>query len=288
MSQPQARQQPAVGLLVLLVLAVGAGGFYAGSRYGRGGPDGGPAVPRPVSLPPRPTPATPAPAGVPPSPTAEHFRPRTVTEVSGNFLANPGFEAGDDGWKAMEWSENWGRFEIGSAHVSTGTKAVHLAALGAPPGPPTRVFGVVQEIVSPRFPTRVSGRYYVERWEPGAARKAYLQVVVIALEARSGVPTMQLRYILGGVTEQPYEMSNARYVFVESRSAPALGAWVDFSLDVESDYRRLWGAVPRDGTGYRVLFEARYDDKPPGAAVALDVWYDDLFVGIPEAVGEAR
>jgi hypothetical protein len=94
-------------------------------------------------------------------------------------------------------------------------------------------------------------------------------------------PTMQLRYILDGVTEQPYHMSNARYVFFHKRPQPQTGTWIDFQLDLTGDYRRLWGEVPPDGTGYRVLFEARYDDKPPGGTVTDDVWYDDLFVGVP-------
>jgi hypothetical protein len=131
------------------------------------------------------------------------------------------------------------------------------------------------------FPTRISGKYFVERWEPGAARKAYVQVVVIAMWPFGDLPSRQLRYILDGVVEPPYNMSNARYVFVHRRTQPEIGRWIDFTLDVQGDYRRLWGDVPPDGTPFRVLFEARYDDKPPGSEVHNVVYYDELFVGVP-------
>jgi hypothetical protein len=203
---------------------------------------------------------------------------------TGNFLSDPGFEEGGVGWKWLDWSNQWKPFEIGGERVSTGTRAAHLAVHGGwseEKNAGTRVFGVVQELVSAVFPARISGRYLIERWEPGQAKTAYLQAVIIAMQPRGDQPTMQIRYILDGVTVQPYQLSNARYVFVHRREQPDTGVWVDFSLDVREDYRNLWGEVPPDGTGYRVLFEARYDDKPPAGVVAIDVWYDDLFVGVP-------
>jgi hypothetical protein len=204
-----------------------------------------------------------------------------VTARTGNFLANAGFEEGEAGWKWLDWSSQWGKFEVAQARVATGAWAAHLAVHGGPADSRTRVFGVVQELVSPVFPTRISGRYFVERWEPGVARRAYVQLAILAMKPTRNASTMQLRYILDGVTEEPYHLSNAHYVFVRRRERPETGVWIDFALDVREDYRRLWGEVPPDGTGYRVLFEARYDDKPPGATVAIDVWYDDLFAGVP-------
>ncbi|MBI5501529.1 MAG: hypothetical protein HY907_14885 [Deltaproteobacteria bacterium] len=259
-------------VLVALVV-VGAAAFYAGYRFGLSRAKTG--VERAK------TERTPS---APPGKAAAddpHFEPRTVTVRAGNFLENAGFESGETGWKWLEWSNQWGKFEVGEGRAAAGDKAAHLAVHGGATDPATRVFGVVQELVSPVFPGRISGKYFVERWEPGGVRKAYIQVVIIAMRPQGDQPTMQLRYILDGVTEQPYQMSNARYVFVHRRAVPETGAWIDFSLDVLGDYRRLWGEVPPDGTGYRVLFEARYDDKPAGATVANDVWYDELFVGVP-------
>ena len=216
-----------------------------------------------------------------PPPRDLHFQPRSVTATSGNFLVNAGFEEGAAGWKWLDWSREWGPFSVEPGQAATGKMAAHLAVHGGPADHATRVFGVVQEIASVRFPTRIGGRYFVERWAPGGAKNAYVQAVIIAMLPRGGQPTMQLRYILDGVTEPPYNMSNARYAFVHRRSTPEIGRWIDFSLDVHDDYERLWGEVPPDGTGYRVLFEARYDDKPANGSVDIDVWYDDLFVGIP-------
>ena len=139
----------------------------------------------------------------------------------------------------------------------------------------------MQEIVSTKFPTRISGRYFVERWEPGLAKKVYVQVVIVAMQPKGEDPTMQIRYVLDGVTEQPYQLRNARYVFVRRRAYPETGTWIEFSLDVQEDFQRLWGQVPPDGTGIRIMFEARYDDKPAAGTIAADVYYDDLFVGIP-------
>jgi hypothetical protein len=274
---PASRSSRPVLQWLAAIAAVGVAAFYGGYRYGlkRAARD----APRAAAA----HRANDRPATTPANGAAKdvHFQPRNVTATSGNFLANPGFEDGDAGWRWLDWSQEWGPFEIGTARVASGTKAAHIPAHGGPLDRPTRVFGVVQEIVSAKFPSRISGSYFVDRWEPGGAKKAYIQVVIIAMRSQGSEPTMQLRYILDGVTEPPYRMSNARYVFVRKRAQPETGKWIDFQLDLAADYRRLWGEIPPDGTGYRVLFEARYDDKPAGGTVTDDVWYDDLFVGVP-------
>jgi hypothetical protein len=270
-----------IAVLVAALLLVA--GLYITGRIGHGMI----AAKSPAAAP-APAATTPPPGGWPglPAPTPEppkdpNFHPREVAATTGNVLVNPGFEEGAAGWKWLQWSEHWGPFEMGTAHVVTGRQAAHLKAHGLPRDPATRVFGVVQEIHSPKFPTRISGHYFVERWQPGEARKAYVQVVLIAMQPLGDQPTMQLRYVLDGMEEQPYHMTNARYIVVHPRTHVPTGEWIDFSLDVHGDYMKLWDQVPRDGTGYRVLFEARYDDKTPGETVMLDVWYDDLFVGTP-------
>jgi hypothetical protein len=256
------------GIILLLGGVAIAGAFYAVERFGL---DIGAPEPRDET------------AGQHAEPALRdlHFQPRPVTATSGNFLVNAGFEEGAAGWEWLDWSREWGPFSVEPGQAATGELAAHLAIHGGPADRATRVFGVVQEIASVKFPAQISGRYFVERWEPGGAQNAYVQVVIIAMLPRGGQPTVQLRYILDGVTVPPYNMSNARYAFVRHRATPEIGRWIDFSLDVRGDYQRLWGEVPPDGTGCRVLFEARYDDKPAGGSVDIDVWYDDLFVGIP-------
>lgn len=254
------------------MVAIGGVSFYLGYRFGRS--SGTEAAPRTNS--PRDCECEPS-----TSIADQHFTPRSVSTRRGNFLANPGFEDGEAGWRWLDWSTGWGPFKIGTNRTSSGSHAAHLPVRGGPGDPPTRVFGVVQELVSPRFPTRITGRYFVERWEPGGTRKVYIQVAIIAMRRVNRRTSTQIRYILAGVTEQPYNLNNARYVFTRRWAQPAQGRWIDFSFDVSSDYRRLWDYAPPDGTPYRVLFEARYDDRPEDATVAADVWYDDLFVGVP-------
>lgn len=266
----------ALDIVISAVLAgavAGWAGYRLGLRQGAAGaaPAAAPAAPRAKSLE-RPASGTPA---------DPHFRPRTVEARTGNFLVNAGFEDGEVGWSWLDWSNDWAPFAVDETRAAAGKRAAHLTVLGRPEDRPTRVFGVVQELAPPVFPTRISGKYFVERWEPGAARKAYVQVVVIAMWPLGDLPSRQLRYVLDGVTEPPYNMSNARYVFVHRRAQPELGRWIDFALDVQGDYRRLWGAVPPDGTPFRVLFESRYDDKPLGSEVHNVVYYDELFVGVP-------
>lgn len=273
--QPAAARNRALDVVVSAVVAgalAGWVGYQLGLRQGAEGA-------APVAGPPRPR--TPETDRRKPSAGDQHFQPRTVAERTGNFLQNAGFEDGERGWTWLDWSNDWSPFAVSDVRAAAGTRAAQLAVRGGPEDRPTRVFGVVQELAPPVFPTRITGRYFVERWEPGAAKKAYVQVVVIAMWPLGDLPSRQLRYVLDGVTEQPYNMSNARYVFVHRRTQPETGRWLDFALDVQQDYRRLWGDVPPDGTPFRVLFEARYDDKPLGAQVDNVVFYDELFVGVP-------
>ena len=258
-------------------MVAGAVAGWAGYQLGlrKGTEDAAPVAGPPTSRaknPDRPAPGTPG---------DKHFRPRTVAARTGNFLENAGFEDGATGWSWLDWSNDWAPFTVDDTRAAAGTRAARLAVYGRPEDRPTRVFGVVQELAPAVFPTRISGKYFVERWEPGGAKKAYVQVVVIAMWPFGDMPSRQLRYVLDGVTEQPYQMSNARYVFVNRRVQPETGRWLEFSLDVQQDYRRLWNDVPPDGTPFRVLFESRYDDKPLGSPVDNVVYYDELFVGVP-------
>lgn len=305
---------------VALVTAALAGGvtFYLGYRFGRSGVHGGASadtvierprewdearrrrqdasgsadtvVERPREWPAARKPPAPEPEGAEAKrPDPQRSRPsdpppidaRPVAATRGNFLDNPGFEEGSTGWKWLDWSSNWAPFDVVQGTAAGGDRSARLAVRGAPGDPETRVWGVVQEIAPEAFPERISGRYRIDRWEPGAARKMYLQAVVISLHPEGPLPSTQVRYVLEGVTEPPYRMSNARYRFANRRPAPPQGEWIEFSLPVKRDFLDLWGKIPPPGTALRVLFEARYDDKPRTGMAAADVYYDDLFVGVP-------
>ena len=151
--------------------------------------------------------------------------------------------------------------------------------------PAVRIWGVGQEVSPKEFPQELHGFYKVDGWTRGTA-KQYLQIVVIAWNA-SNVPdpsfeNYQIRYILGGISAPPFEIKNAKYVFI-STGEPRLGQWVEFKRDVAADFQRLWGNVPEGFDRIRLLFEVRFDDKAADERPAADVYYDDLYLGPPTA-----
>lgn len=219
-----------------------------------------------------------------------------VPPASRNWLVNPGFERGREGWTAMG-TRAWGAFDVVGAPVRSGQRAAHLAVDWPAEGPsrPVKVYGVVQEPAAHPFPSAISGWYRVESWERGhPATDLYLQVVVIVwgdprAPALAGVEDVapdltnyQIRYYLAGLDEPPFRLRNARYRFV-TRGDPPLNQWIRFDIDVKRDFEELWGVVPEGYEYVRVLFEARWDNKPDGSAVHADVYYDDLYLGPREA-----
>jgi hypothetical protein len=200
----------------------------------------------------------------------------------GNALDNGGFEDGPDPWFALT-SESWvPRFGISDGVAQTGEHAAFLPMRTDETSPETQILGVVQEVDPSTFPEEVSGWYRVENWQR-AAEKQYLQAIVIAWDA-DNLPNAaefgnhQIRYILAGIEQPPFEIRNAHFVFA-GPAEPAQGEWVRFSFPVAEDFRRLWGAVP-EGYGFiRVLFEVRFDDKPAESRPVADVYYDDLYLG---------
>jgi hypothetical protein len=208
-----------------------------------------------------------------------------------NALANPGFEAGREGWVWLDRSPHWSDFAIVETPVRSGRKAVHLALRqGAiEPPPRTRVYGVVQELPPDVVPERVGGWYRVERWEkdaPGA--QLYLQLVAIVWgDPRTPelvnperpprrLENFQLRYYLAGVAKPAFELVNGRILFV-SRELPVLGEWIHFEVPVAADLMREWGVRPEGHDFIRLLFEARWDNLSSGGSVHADVYFDDLY-----------
>ncbi len=217
----------------------------------------------------------------------------------GNLLANPGFEAGREGWHHLADNPNWGDFAIVDAPVRSGARAAHLPLRweSGRAGQPARVYGVIQEPSPEAFPDVVSGWYRVERWSRESEETLlYLQVVVIVWgDPRTPelvetdlpperVTNYQLRYYLAGLERPAFRLVNAKLVFVR-RGPPPIGSWVYFELPVKRDFERLWGVAPEGYDSVRLLFEARWDDKPEGSGVHADAYFDDLFFGPAAGAG---
>ena len=196
-----------------------------------------------------------------------------------NLFKNPGFEKGKKPWTTMAtplWSKS---FKVTGAQAHSGQKSAYLEvrSAGQLGG---RVFGVVQEVEPNTFPKVISGYYRVEKWQKSTTLQ-YLHVAVIAdsTDLRGNYVNHQIRYMLGGIKERPYEIENAKFIVVKSEE-PALGKWVQFKRDIAEDFRKQWGAVPKEFSSIRVLFEARYEQKKPEEPeVVADVYYDDLYIG---------
>ena len=194
-----------------------------------------------------------------------------------NLLANPGFEEGKEPWYSMETS-GWGEpFEVSDTVAHSGQYSAHLS-LRPPPQPNEHeVLGAVQSLKPSSFPEFLSGFYRVEGWKEGTEFQ-YLQFVVIAILPENA-GNIQIRYLLAGTATEPFEISNAKFVFL-SKEEPKIGEWVRFERNIADDFQQLWGQAPEKVQELRVFFEARYDSptaiKPD---IGGDVYYDDLYVG---------
>ena len=175
----------------------------------------------------------------------------------------------------------------------TGSRSarLHLDWPTGESGAPVKVFGVVQETTARPFPEILSGWYRVGRWwSESPATKLYLQAVVIVWDdpettrlvtgGQTIVPirNYQFRYYLAGVAKPPFQLANAKGRVVDA-APPRLDEWVRFELPLRRDFEESWGRVPAGYSSLRVLVEARWDDKPEGAGVQAEVWYDDLHLG---------
>jgi hypothetical protein len=195
----------------------------------------------------------------------------------GNLFANPGFEDGKEPWYSMEGS-GWGApFEVSDAVAHSGRYSAHLS-LRPPPQPNEHeVLGAVQSLTPSSFPEFLSGFYRVEGWKRGTDIQ-YLQFVVIAvLPENAG--NIQIRYLLAGTATEPFEIGNAKFVFL-SEEEPKIGEWVHFECNIADDFQQLWGQAPEEMQELRVFFETRYDSPTAiQPEIGGDVYYDDLYVG---------
>ena len=221
-------------------------------------------------------------------------RPPTPPGFHGNLLANPGFEDGEAGWSYPVESPYWGKFEVVEAPVRSGRRAAHLRLRAGPEDHTnaTWILGVMQEPVPERFPDVVGGWYRVETWDKGAdVTHLYLQTVAIVWtdaaasivapgnpSVNAGLSNYQLRTYLAGVSEPPFLLSNAKLRFA-SHETPRLGRWTYFEVPLREEFERQWGGVPAGYDKLRILFEARWDNRPAGSRVEADAYFDDLFLG---------
>jgi hypothetical protein len=214
-----------------------------------------------------------------------------------NLLVNPGFEAGTEGWSYPVESPYWGSFEVVESPVHSGRRAAHLR-LRADREDRTsavHILGVMQELRPERFPDVVGGYYRVEGWEKGAdVTDLYLQMVAIVWtdEAsavvnpggpKSALNNYQLRFYLAGVSEPPFLVGNAKLLFV-TKQQPEPGRWTYFEIPLRQRFEEQWGRVPSNYDRLRLLFEARWDNRPAGSKIAADAYLDDLFAGYVDEV----
>lgn len=268
-----------------LIVAVAALALALAIACGNDGEDG--TTPSPDGQPsPEASPGvqtSPAPlASQPPGPITRLSPPPAVPATE-NVLAIADFEECSDAspapcapWFALKAPN----FELSDV-AHSGDKSAQLRMRESPEAAGAKVFYLVQEVAPTEFPEVLSGFYKVENWIRGT-QKQYLQFVVIAVRADNAPENFsnhQIRYILSGISEPPFEIANAKFVFL-SKEDPPIGEWVPFKVNVKQDFIDLWGAAPEGSEFIRLLYEVRYDDKFPGSGAAeADVFYDDLYFG---------
>ena len=275
------------GLKVLVLLVVATVALAAVAACNGGGENGEPSG----------TPGTPGPeTTLPPSTDAPTLEARpTLTPGayesppgSANLFGNPGFEEGEKYWFGLhEQTVQTGEV----AH--SGTSGAYLKMRDAADVTGAQVYYLVQEVDPAEFPELISGYYRVDNWKRGT-EKQYLQFVVILFAPtnlnldKQGTPlatpypNYQTRYILSGITEEPFRIDNSFFKFLSSDVEPRQGEWVYFESNIKQDFEQ-WGAVPAGYSKMRFLFEVRFDDKEAGAPAEADVYYDDLYLGPADA-----
>jgi hypothetical protein len=211
-----------------------------------------------------------------------------VEGKSPNLLENASFESGRDPWYDLQSPNKpfWGTFSISDALAFDGDRSMRLSLdsnefMGAHSG--LGIAGAVQDVTPEVFPRRLSGRYRVEFWQRGTP-KQYVQLVLMAFLPKNfpetgGMP-LQTAFVLTGVREPPFEISNRRFAF-EGPYQPELGRWIYFDIDLHEAFRRHWGKVPEGSEGLRLFAEARFDGYRRGRdGHALgDVYFDALHLG---------
>ena len=212
----------------------------------------------------------------------------------GNYLADPGFEAGADDWFFFEGRDHWASYTIAENPVFSGNRSARTLLESRPDGPLTLVVGAIQEVTrdeaGDRIPERLAGNFRVESWS-SLANKTYMQVVIGAFPEEHateplcpGVPPTspcQLAYVLGGVDEIPIPVRNRHFFFLGTE-VPAPSEWYAFERNVRDDFMTGWGVVPDAFDHVWIYLETRYEDdggRPGPRAVRVDSYWDDIYLG---------
>jgi hypothetical protein len=211
--------------------------------------------------------------------------PPPTFAADGNMLANPGFEDGRTPWVSIEPPE-WER----DTAVAHGGEASALLRLDVPGQGEHVISYLVQEVGAEPFPEKISGWYRVDDWARGTPNQ-YLQFVVIVRGADNapdipGYPedaeiNHQIRYPLVGIDAEPFDIDNAKFLFVTREREPKQGEWVYFERPLADDFREQWGEVPEGYERIRLLLEVRVDQKLESTPATATVHYDDVFMGTP-------
>lgn len=205
--------------------------------------------------------------------------------ISKNVVANADFENTENPvWYALK-NIQWGGYEIAEEKKADGSMN-HFAKVSAKVASPTmgvKVFGAVQEIdLSQGLPEHWEFDMRVAK-EKVLCDKQYAQAVAIFWQPKDGASAnenpennVQLRCILHGVKEQPYQMSNAK--FHMNPSFEEREGWRRYALPLEKWFKEAYPGRDFSKGRIRLLMEARYDTMPHTATagdVALEADYDN-------------
>ncbi len=205
------------------------------------------------------------------------YDPYTPEPGTANLFGNGDMEGGQKYWFSLKPPD----YELSTDVVHSGQASALLRMEAPPEAEGEGRFYLVQEVVPEEFPEIISGYYRIENWSRGTS-KQYLQFVPIVFGAtnlQANYSNHQVRYLLDGIAEEPFEIANARFVFL-GEAEPTTDEWVYFEVPLKEDFERFWGATPEGYSKIRVLFEGAYSAKVVGeTGVKADVYYDDLYMG---------
>lgn len=206
---------------------------------------------------------------------------RIAPKTSGpNFFVNPSFEEGENPWFVLKETGFVTTNEV--SHSGNSSALLRMDEPAAANG--TKIWYLIQEVKPSELPEIISGYYLVRNWEKNTASQ-YVQLAVVVSHADNFpriFPNYQIRYILNGLTEPPFNVPNAKFIFLGPEN-PTVGEWVSFERNLRADFEEVWGIVPSDYDCLRFLFGVRYDDKVSGDGPAkADVYFDDLYLGSAE------
>lgn len=193
-----------------------------------------------------------------------------------NYFMDPGFENTNTGWSYLSWSEYWEPFIISEDVHHGGEKSALLRLRATPYSRNTTICGITQDLELADMPASISSYYQVQNWVRGAS-KQYIQCVVMAFDVPGYDFPVQLRYLIAGTTVVPFELGNAKFVFI-TRSEPVNGTWAFFNRNLHQDFTDNWGFVPDSFSYIRIAFEVRYDGIPYAITTA-NVYWDDTYLG---------